>query len=307
MKNLLFFLSFVISINIVNAQKIYDSRIGEKEILTPLPQKNPKINGPKVYGARPGKKFVYRIPCQGERPIKFKIKGLTRGLNLDQGNGVITGFVPEKKGEYQMTFIASNKHGKATRDFKLVIGDKIALTPPTGWNSWGGYMLFVTDEVVRKTADIFVTKGFADAGFQYISLDDCWMKMSQETFDNRDEKRKKKHEGFEYPGMIGDVRDSDGNIIPNGNFPDMKAMTDYIHSFGLKAGIYSSPGPQTCQRFAGSMGHEKQDADQYAAWGFDLLKYDLCTGGKCLSCFRQIDSEYQQSEYWRPMATYLTQ
>lgn len=304
MKILFVFIAFFVALNI-HAQTIYDGRIGEKEILTPMPGKQPLINGAKVYGARPNKVFLYRIPCQGERPILFSVKGLPSGLKLDGKTGIITGITPATKGDFPMSITAKNKHGKVSRSFRLVVGDKLALTPPTGWNSWGGHMLMVTDPIMRKTADLFVNKGFADVGYQYISIDDCWMKISQENYDARTDRKKKQHEGFSYKGLIGDERDANGNIIPNANFPDMKAMTDYIHIYGLKAGIYSSPGPFTCQNFAGSMGFEKKDADQYAAWGFDLLKYDLCSGGKCLECLNGISKTYHQSALWQPMATYI--
>tara|TARA_R110002049_G_scaffold181019_3_gene348055 strand:+ start:2387 stop:3979 length:1593 start_codon:yes stop_codon:yes gene_type:complete len=306
MKKLLCLTLLILSLSNIYAQKVYDARIGEKEILTPLPSKQPKINGPKLYGVRLGKKFVYRIPCQGERPMKFEISGLPSELVLDTDKGIITGITPEEKGEYPMTVIASNKHGKVSREFKLVVGDNIALTPPTGWNSWGGHMLLITDDIIRKTADIFVEKGFADVGFQYISIDDSWMKTSKESFEARTDFKKEQHQGFSFDGLVGEVRTADGNIIPNSNFPDMKAMTDYIHSFGLKAGIYSSPGPYTCQNFEGSLGYEKQDANQYANWGFDLLKYDLCSGNSSLKCLKNLDGSYPQSALWQPMATYLS-
>ena len=135
----------------------------------------PVINGPKIYGARPGKKFVYRIPCQGQRPITFKVEGLCKGLTLDAEKGIITGVVPAEKGEYKMRFIARNTKGQVQRDFALVVGDKLALTPPTGWNSWGGHMVAISDEIMRKTADLFENKGLADVGYQYIGIDDCWM------------------------------------------------------------------------------------------------------------------------------------
>jgi alpha-galactosidase len=287
--------------------KVYDARIQENEILRPKAEKLPRINGPKVAGARPGKKFIYRIPCQGQRPIKFNVEGLTDGLNFDSNKGIITGTVPTEKGEYDMVFSSTNAYGKATRSFKLVVGDKISLTPPTGWNSWGGQMIFISDEIVRKTADFFVEQGLADVGFQYIGIDDCWMKLSPELYANRREKVVKMFEGFSYEGVVGEIRDSAGNIIPNESFPDMKAMTDYVHSYGLKAGIYSSPGITTCQDYAGSFGYQEQDARQYAQWGFDLLKYDLCGGREDLKVLREEDPEYSQSEYWKPMTEYLKQ
>lgn len=291
----------------VSNDKTYDARIQEKEILRPEAKKSPRINGAKVAGARPGKKFIYRIPCQGQRPIKFSVDGLTGGLVLDSKNGIITGTVPTEKGEYDMVFSSTNRYGKANRSFKLVVGDKMSLTPPTGWNSWGGQMIYISDETVRKAADIFVEQGLADVGFQYIGIDDCWMKLSPELYANRREKVIKMFEGFSYEGVVGKIRDSIGNIIPNEKFPDMKAMTDYVHSYGLKTGIYSSPGITTCQDYAGSLGHQQQDARQYAQWGFDLLKYDLCSGRHDLKAKQDENPEYSQSEYWKPMTEYLRQ
>ena len=280
------------------SSQTYDARTGEKEILTPLPGPAPRINGPKIYGVRPNKKFLYRIPCQGNRPINFEVTGLPAGLTLDKQNGIITGLSPAEKGEHAMRVTATNHSGEVSRDFKLVVGDKIALTPPTGWNSWGGHMLKITDEIMRKVADVFVEEGLADVGFQYISIDDCWMKMSPEAYFNRSPRKIRQHEGFDYEGLVGEVRDEDGAVIPNKHFPDMKALTDYIHSFGLKAGIYSAPG-LTCQRFEGSQYNEARDADQYAEWGFDLLKYDLCGGRSRLERFQANGMD--QADFWKPM------
>jgi alpha-galactosidase len=117
---------------------------------------------------------------------------------------------------------------------------------------------------MRQAADVMVSSGMADVGYQYVSIDDCWMNAPR----NAD------------PLRVGPLRDAQGNLIPNKHFPDMKAMTDYIHSKGLKAGIYTSPGPLTCAGFAGTYQHEAQDAAQFAAWGFDFLKYDWCSYGQ---------------------------
>ncbi|MCX5685114.1 MAG: putative Ig domain-containing protein, partial [Planctomycetota bacterium] len=280
----------------------YDARIAEKQILTPPPPVAPRVNGPMVYGARPGRKFIYRIPTQGERPIRFEVKGLPEGLTLDSDKGIITGVTPGRSGDYPMTFTAKNGQGAAKRPFKLVVGDKLALTPPVGWNSWGGHMLMVSDQVMRRTADLLVAKGLADVGFQYVSIDDCWMRISPESYAARTEAKKQQHAGFDYDGLIGEERDAQGNILPNRNFPDMQAMTDYIHAHGLKVGIYSSPGPYTCQNFAGSFGHEQQDAGQYARWGFDLLKYDQCSGGGVLNKLKQERPGFKTPDFWRPMA-----
>jgi alpha-galactosidase len=125
---------------------------------------------------------------------------------------------------------------------------KLAATPPMGWNSWNWFAGKVTDKDIRQAADLIVSSGMKDAGYVYINIDDTW-------------------EG---------KRDANGVLHTNEKFPDMKALADYVHSKGLKLGIYSSPGPTTCAKFEGSYGHEQQDADLYASWGIDYLKYDLC-------------------------------
>jgi alpha-galactosidase len=133
------------------------------------------------------------------------------------------------------------------------------------------------------------------------------MRLSQEMYDAREENAVKRQAAYDFKstGTIGPVRDNSGNILPNGKFPDMKALTDYIHSFGLKAGMYSGPGKVTCQRWAGSEGHEKADADQYAAWGFDLLKYDLGPGKKQEDIYKKRIPGFRSKDYWTPMANYL--
>src|SRR5216683_5898247 len=124
----------------------------------------------------------------------------------------------------------------------------VANTPPMGWNSWNHFACKVTADDVRASADAIASNGMKDAGYVYVNIDDCW-------------------EGS---------RDEQGRIQPNQKFDDMKALVDYVHSKGLKIGIYSSPGPKTCAKYEGSYGHEEQDAQQYAEWGIDYLKYDLC-------------------------------
>ena len=128
----------------------------------------------------------------------------------------------------------------------------LARTPPMGWNSWNKFAGKVDDKVIREMADAMVSSGMKAAGYTYINIDDTW-------------------EG---------ERDANGNITGNLKFPDMKALADYVHSKGLKIGIYSSPGPKTCAGYEGSYGHEEQDAKTYAAWGIDYLKYDWCSAGE---------------------------
>lgn len=126
---------------------------------------------------------------------------------------------------------------------------QLAATPPMGWNSWNHFAGHVTDADVRSAADELVSTGMRDAGYVYVNVDDTWQGK----------------------------RDAEGVLHTNSRFPDMKALGDYIHSKGLKFGIYSSPGAKTCGGYAGSLGHEAQDAKMYAAWGVDYLKYDLCS------------------------------
>ena len=125
---------------------------------------------------------------------------------------------------------------------------KLAATPPMGWNSWNFFAGKVTDKDIRDTADLLVSTGMRDAGYIYVNIDDTW-------------------EG---------KRNAQGIIHSNEKFPDMKALADYVHSKGLKLGIYSSPGDKTCAGYEASLGHEEQDAQTWADWGIDYLKYDLC-------------------------------
>jgi alpha-galactosidase len=127
----------------------------------------------------------------------------------------------------------------------------LATTPPMGWNSWNLFAERIDDKTVREMADAMVSSGLRDAGYIYLNIDDTWE---------------------------GD-RDANGVIQTNNKFPDMKALAGYVHSKGLKFGIYSSPGPYTCAGYLGSYAHEAQDAKTYAGWGVDYLKYDWCSAG----------------------------
>jgi alpha-galactosidase len=125
----------------------------------------------------------------------------------------------------------------------------LARTPPMGWNSWNHYHDHFDDATIRATADAMVSSGMAAAGYKYIIVDEGWASS----------------------------RDANGNITGNARFPDMKALAAYVHSKGLKIGIYSSPGPEVCGGYQGSYGHEEQDAKTFADWGYDYLKYDWCS------------------------------
>lgn len=250
----------IFNANLSIAQQKAENTDSNRTILTPQPTAKPRINGALVYGARSGNPFLYRIPCQGKRPIQFSVSGLPASLTLDQNTGIISGKTPAE-GKYRLTITAKNSQGKSSREFTIVSGDKLALTPPMGWNHWYAHYDRITDKMVREAADVMITSGMADVGYQYVNIDDCWMNAPA----NND------------PMRIGPLRDEQGNIIPNKHFPDMKELTNYIHSYGLKAGIYTSPGPLTCGGFAGAFQYEEQDALQFAKWGFDFLKYDWCS------------------------------
>jgi len=130
----------------------------------------------------------------------------------------------------------------------------LAKTPPMGWNSWNKFGCNVSEDLIKSMTDAMVSSGMKDASYQYVIIDDCWQVS----------------------------RDADGNIVADAqHFPSgIKALADYVHSKGLKFGIYSDAGEKTCAKRPGSMGHEYQDALQYAKWGVDYLKYDWCNTGK---------------------------
>jgi alpha-galactosidase len=142
----------------------------------------------------------------------------------------------------------------------------VAQTPPMGWNSWNFFAGRVTDQDIRNAADQLVATGMKDAGYVYVNIDDTWE---------------------------GD-RDANGVLHSNSKFPDMKALADYVHSKGLKLGIYSSPGPLTCAHYAASLDHEVQDAQLYASWGIDYLKYDLCSFREAVMTAKAPDDKAAQ-------------
>ncbi|MBK7212744.1 MAG: NPCBM/NEW2 domain-containing protein [Bacteroidales bacterium] len=245
-------------------------------ILTPKAADTPKINGPKIYGTRPGHDFLYKIPATGVRPMSFEASGLPQGLKLDPLTGIISGKVA-KAGTYEVNFTAVNSLGKAQRKFSIVAGDKIALTPPLGWNSWNCFACAIDQDKVKSAADAMLKSGLADHGWSYINIDDCWMIQS----NSKDSV------------VGGDTRNSKGNMNVNKKFPDVKALTDYVHRQGLKIGIYSGPGPRTCAGYEGCYKHEEQDALQFARWGFDYLKYDWCA-------YEEIAKDHSLPELQKP-------
>lgn len=232
--------------------------------LTPKPTSTPHINGPAVFGVRPGSPLVYQIPVTGDRPIKFEIEGLPPGVKVDASSGMING-VLEKRGEYNLILKARNNLGSTQKVFRIVVGDRIALTPPLGWSSWNCFGEAITQAKIENIARAMVKSGLSQHGFTYINMDDGWQGKR----------------GGKYMGLQG-----------NDKFPDMAALVDAIHKLGLKAGIYSTPWETSYAKFPGgsadsitgiwkkrgekfgAVSFAKNDARQWAAWGIDYLKYD---------------------------------
>ena len=220
-------------------------------ILAPIDNVKTRLNGAKVIGTTPGKEFVFRVPVTGQAPLKVKLGKLPDGLFFDADRRVISGRVA-KAGTYNVRINASGPGGSDSETLRIEAGeDKLARTPPMGWNSWNVWGLAVDTDKVRAAADAFVKLGLADNGFTFVNMDDGWEKG----------------------------RAADGSITTNERVTDMKGLCDYVHSKGLKVGIYSSPGPQTCGGYEGSYKHEESDAESYAKWGIDYLKYDWCSYG----------------------------
>lgn len=236
-------------------------------IQTPKTPSVPLINAPYKYGVRPGNPVLFTIPVSGKRPMDFDVRGLPSGLSVNTSTGIITGKILQK-GIYTLEVRATNKHGKDCKEITIEVGEKLALTPPMGWNSWNIYGADITDDKIRKMADAIVDLGLINYGYGYINIDDGWQ------------------------GKRGGKYNA---VMPNEKFPDMKGLVNYIHSKGLKVGIYSSPWVET---FAGYLGGSadtpdgkvidssrrvgkysfvENDVKQWSEWGIDYLKYDWVT------------------------------
>ena len=259
----------------------------EAVILTPPGGPQPRINSARVVGVRPGHELLYTIAATGDRPMRFSADGLpaaarpagrkraewwsadfaadnpSGGLHLDPQTGRITGRL-DTPGSYRVTLYAQNARGRAVQPLKIVCGPQIGLTPALGWNSWNCFASAVTADKVKAAADAMVSSGLINHGWTYINIDDFW-EVNRDTQD---------------PTLQGPQRDATGHIIPNPRFPDMKGLADYVHAKGLRIGLYSSPGPWTCGGCVASWQHEVQDAQSYAQWNFDYLKYDWCSYGE---------------------------
>jgi len=247
------------------------------EILTPPAPESPRINGPKVFGVRPGSPFLFNIPATGKRPMTFSVGELPAGLKLDPDTGRITGALTQA-GEFTVKFRVKNDFGLAEQTFRIVAGEQIALTPPLGWNTYNCWGNKIDQDKVLRSARALVASGLDQHGWNYINLDDGWQGARG--------------------GSMNAIQ-SDAN-----QFPDMKRLCDQIHGLGLKVGIYSTPWTVS---YAGRLGGSSEnpdgkwntnadlkapknknvlpfaigkysftqaDATQWAAWGIDYLKFD---------------------------------
>jgi alpha-galactosidase len=237
-------------------------------IRTPAAPPTPRINGAGIFGVRPDHPFFYHIPATGDRPMEFSADKLPKGLTLDANSGNITGMLHKKiwpfKNTYDVTLHAKNSLGTSDKKFKIVVGETIALTPAMGWNSWNHYAGKITQDIVLENAKAMVDSGLINHGWSYVNIDDTWQGAR----------------GGQFFGIQG-----------NKKFPDIKGLCDQIHAMGLKFGIYSTPWQTSYAWFTGGSSdstngqwkaskHIAQyhfttnDANQWAAWGVDYLKYD---------------------------------
>lgn len=229
---------------------------------------SPKLHHPSVYGASANKPFLYRIPATGKPPINFECHpALPDGLTLNADTGIITGSLSES-GNYNVKIKATNALGSDEKALSIRISDDgICQTPLLGWTSWNAFKNNITQDSIKASADMLMKTGLAMYGYQYIDIDSGWQ--------------------GEYGGRYDAIQ-------PNDKFPDMKDLSDYVHSLGLKLGIYSTPMLKAwgggeypgCTRgkidenykgtdFGIGCDHcEKNNVDQWVDWGIDYLKYD---------------------------------
>src|SRR6266568_1345722 len=236
----------------------------EQPKLAPSHSAAPLINYPRITGATPGRPVLFRIPASGDGALTFAARNLPAGVALDAHTGIITGAL-KQAGRTDVQVTVRNGKGQSNSAVITIVGGNhmLALTPPLGWNSWNVWGGIVTADHVRAAADGMVRSGLAGQGYTYINIDDAWEGGYHKGPDGRHD--------------VAAGRDANGEILTNEKFPDMKGLVDYIHSKGLKAGIYSGPGARTCQGLVASWQHEEQDARTWAKWGFDYLKYDWCS------------------------------
>ena len=209
------------------------SPVASQVIRTPQPSGEPRINGPSVIGTTPGNFFLYKIPVSGDGPIKIEVSSLPAGVIL-KNRSVLEGCL-DQAGDYPVTVTATNALASVSRILTIKAGNEIALTPPMGWNSWYSFSESVSDEKIRSVADAFVKHKLIDYGWSYVNIDDCW--------------------------QGGRSKEAPYTLNGNTKFPDMKALCDYVHSKGLKIGIYHSPWIGTYAGFRGGSSDSETGTD----------------------------------------------
>ncbi len=264
-----------------NKPKVYSPTYGEGYyILTPATEQSPRFNGSDVFGVRPNSTFFHKIAVTGQKPIVYSAVNLPKGLTLDANTGIISGKIEDKTPRtYQITLTAANSISETTRDFDIVVGKEICLTPPMGWSSWIATRKDVSQEKVLSYARKLKQLGLDEYGYAYINIDDAWQGLRGGEFNA---------------------------IQPNPTtFPDIQLLSDQIHSMGMKFGIYSTPWISSYAKFIGGSSDNEEgrwdesmildlktarvegsasligkyrfdenDAKQWAAWGVDYMKYD---------------------------------
>lgn len=234
-------------------------------LLTPPDAEAPALHGARLLGARPGTPLHHRVPATGLGPLRFEAQGLPPGLALDSSTGIISGTVPAA-GRHTVRLTVSNTLGSAARDWTLVAGDQLVLTPPMGWASWPAHGLQVSDSQVRAAAQALVDQGLAAKGWNVVQVDDGWQAAQ---------------------------RLADGTLPGNTRFPDMPGLAQHLHQRGLQFGLYASPGATSCGGLPGSWRFEAPDATTWAAWGVDHIKYDLCSATEQLPARPTLEDHQQ--------------
>ncbi|HEX4665994.1 MAG TPA: glycoside hydrolase family 27 protein [Chthoniobacterales bacterium] len=193
-------------------------------ILTPPAPSAPRLNGARIFGARPGSPFRFHVSATGERPMEFAAENLPSELTINRADGLITGTL-RSRGRQVVRLRVRNRFGAAEKPFTIVGGDTIGLTPPMGWNSWNCWGLKVSEEKVRAAARALAASGLREHGWTYVNIDDGWQ------------------------GPRGAPLQA---IQPNPKFPQIEALAAEVHALGLKLGIYSTPWRISSGRYRGS-------------------------------------------------------
>ncbi|MFR9660583.1 MAG: putative Ig domain-containing protein [Rikenellaceae bacterium] len=270
------------AIGCTSIKETYNPKRGEGYyILTPAIPDRASINSPERFGVRPGAPFIYNVAVSGVVPIELSAENLPKGLKLDPESGIISGKITDlKQQRYNVTLKAKNRFGSDVQNLEIVVGEKIQITPPMGWSSWIATKKTVSAAAVMRNANQLVELGLKNLGYEYVNIDDYW-------------------QGTERGGKYNAIQ-------PNPKtFPNIEALSNQIHSMGLKFGIYSTPWITSYARCIGGSSNRESgewseadivsmknmnvegraslvgkfrfddnDAKQWADWGVDYMKYD---------------------------------